>query len=89
MESSLLKAYGNTLSETSEDQETEKGVINGKLELGINQINFPAGPKKNRTKRRDKSRKKWEGPRRGGTDFFLDLSRNVVKIFWGQEERNR
>lgn len=38
-------------------------------------------PHKKATKWRDKSRKKWEGPRRGGTNFFLDLSWNVVKKF--------
>jgi hypothetical protein len=38
-------------------------------------------PTKNTTKWKDKSIKKWEEPRRGGTDFFVDLSWNVVTKF--------
>jgi hypothetical protein len=43
--------------------------------------NFSLNPTKKTTKWKDQSRKKWEGPRRGGTDFFLDLSWNVVTKF--------
>lgn len=49
--------------------------------------NFPLNPTKNTTKWKDQSRKKWEGPRRGGTDFFLDLSWNVVTKFVVFKER--
>lgn len=46
-------------------------------------INSPRPPPKNKAKRRDNSRIKWEGPRRGGTDFILELSLNVVTNFGG------
>lgn len=49
--------------------------------------NFSLNPTKNTTKWKDTSRKKWEGPRRGGTDFFLDLSWNVVTKFVVFKER--
>jgi hypothetical protein len=48
---------------------------------------FSLNPTKNITKWKDQSRKKWEGPRRGGTNFFLDLSWNVVTKFVVFNER--